>query len=73
MSDSPKQSIPLFRLVCQRVSEYFREAAVLVIVFSFLDKIVLGHEVRPLYVCGVMATSFLLLGLGIWLERRFAG
>jgi hypothetical protein len=68
-----EQRVPLFVFVCKRVSEYFREASVLIMVFAILDKIVFEHKITAPYVVGVLAVSFLFLVLGICLERRFGG
>jgi hypothetical protein len=57
--------------VAIRVAEYLREAAVLIVVFSILDKIVFGHDLEAVFVLAVMVISFGFLGFGIALERRF--
>jgi hypothetical protein len=62
---------PLYQHVAIRVAEYLREAAVLIVVFSILDKIVFGHDLEAVFVLAVMVISFGFLGFGIALERRF--
>jgi len=64
---------PLFVFVSKRIAEYLREGAVLIMVFAILDKVVFDHEIGAVYVVEVMASSFVFLALGIWLERRFGG
>jgi hypothetical protein len=64
---------PLYKLVVARFSEYFREAALLIVVFAVLDKVVVGSHIYALYLLAVFGVSMLFLGLGIWLEARFGG
>lgn len=49
--------------------EFFREAAVLVIVFGILDKVIENHAISVAYGGAILAVSSLLLGSGMWLER----
>jgi hypothetical protein len=46
----------------EMVGEFFREVAALVIVFAFLDKLVLRENIT--------LARVVLLVLGIWIERR---
>jgi hypothetical protein len=50
-------------------SEYFREAAVLVLVFALLDKVVTPEGPSPEWIFGSIAVSLLLMVLGVIIER----
>jgi hypothetical protein len=51
------------------VSEYFREAAVLVLVFALLDKLISPQGVSVDWIIGTILVSFGLLIAGIIVER----
>jgi hypothetical protein len=51
------------------VSEYFREAAVLVLVFALLDKLISPDGVSVEWILGTILVSFGLLIAGIIIER----
>jgi hypothetical protein len=52
------------------VGEFLRETAALVIVFAFLDKLVLREEITIYWILGTVLLSAFLLILGISIERR---
>jgi hypothetical protein len=58
------------RDIKEMVGEFFREIAALVIVFAFLDKLVLGGRITVLWSLSTVSLAFLLLSLGIGIERR---
>lgn len=51
------------------VSEYFREAAVLVLVFALLDKLIGPEGLSIDWILGTILVSFGLLVAGIIIER----
>jgi hypothetical protein len=56
--------------IAEMIGEYLREAAVLVGVFSILDKLVQGHEMSSGWVVAAAGTSLCLLAVGIMIEHR---
>jgi hypothetical protein len=50
-------------------SEYFREAAVLVLVFALLDKVTSPEGLSGDWIVGTLLVSLLLLVLGVIIER----
>jgi hypothetical protein len=54
----------------EMVGEFFREIAPLVIVFAFLDKLVFQQGITLYWSLATVALAFVLLVLGIWIERR---
>lgn len=58
------------RTLWELSSDFFREAAVLVLVFGFLDKSVRGESIGVYYGLDVLGISFVLFAFGIILERR---
>jgi hypothetical protein len=50
-------------------SEYFREAAVLVLVFALLDKLRSPDGLSPDWIVGTLLVSLLLMVLGVIIER----
>jgi hypothetical protein len=54
----------------EMVGEFFREVAALVIVFAFLDKLVLRENITLAWAAATVTLAFVLLVLGIWIERR---
>jgi len=52
------------------VGEFFRETAALVIVFAFLDKLVLRENITIVWSVASVSLALLLLILGIGIERR---
>ncbi len=57
------------RSVADMLGEFLREAAVLIIVFSPLDRIVRNQPLTLTYVNVIVALSGALLGLGMGFER----
>ena len=51
------------------VADFLREAAVLVMVFGFLDQFVRGGGVRPAYAVVVLCLSIFLMAVGVAMER----
>jgi len=58
--------------VAEMIGDFFREAAVLVIVFAFLDKLIDPGSLTILWISGTIALSVFLLAVGIVVERRRA-
>jgi hypothetical protein len=54
----------------EMVGDFFREAAALVLVFAFLDKVIFDKPITYLYTGGVVVLSISLLLYGMSLERR---
>lgn len=54
------------------LGEFFREAAVLVVVFGNLDPIVHSGSVSTSWVLGTMSIALLLLFVGLGLEMKAA-
>jgi hypothetical protein len=54
----------------EMVGEFLREIAALVVVFAFLDKLVLKEGITVYWSAGTVVLSAFLLILGIAIERR---
>jgi hypothetical protein len=61
---------PRRRDIKEMVGEFFRETAALVIVFAFLDKLVLRENITIGWSVASVSLALLLLILGIGIERR---
>jgi hypothetical protein len=58
------------RTKLEMLGEFLRESSVLVLVFSFLDKLSTGSGgFSAVWVAATLAVSGTSLGLGIWFER----
>jgi hypothetical protein len=62
--------IPRRRDIKEMVGEFFRETAALVIVFAFLDKLVLRENITIVWSVASVSLALFLLILGIGIERR---
>jgi hypothetical protein len=60
-------------VIVRSVSEWLKEASVLVLVFALLDKVVESREFGAIYVLEVLPLSIFLLAMGIGLEIMFGG
>jgi hypothetical protein len=58
------------KTIVEMVSEFLREAAVLVLVFGFLDVFVTGKPFSAVWTGFVLLVSALALTMGILLERE---
>ena len=52
------------------LAEALREAAILLAVLGFLEKVTLRHEVTGRFVASVVCLAAVLLAAGIWLDHR---
>lgn len=54
----------------EMLGDFLREAACLVLVFGFLDRLVTGNPPDPVWMLGVVAVSALFLAGGAWLAGK---